>query len=235
MTVPPSPGTVSPDWRRTPAETAADILLEIQAVHIRPEEPFTFTSGRLSPVYVDCRKIISFPRARRRLMELGADMLVHRAGAEAFDMVAGGETAGIPFAAWMADALDLPMLYIRKKPKGFGRDARIEGELRDGARVLLVEDLATDGGSKLSFIDAIRDAGMQVAHCFVVFHYGVFPQSVTSLKERGVDLHGLCTWWDVLDVAGRRGYTDGQLTEVRAFLADPEAWDARYRSESESA
>jgi orotate phosphoribosyltransferase len=223
-------GTPSPHWRRSPAETAADILLEIQAVHIRPEEPFTFTSGRLSPVYVDCRKIISFPRARRRLMAMGVDQLATLAGSEAFDMVAGGETAGIPFAAWMADALDLPMLYIRKKPKGFGRNARIEGEVRDGARVLLVEDLATDGGSKISFIDAIREAGMQVAHCFVVFHYGVFPQSVAGLKDVGVDLHGLCTWWDVLAVAERRGYTAEQLDQVRAFLADPEDWDARHRT-----
>lgn len=223
-------GTLSPDWRRAPAEIAADILLEIQAIHIRPEEPFTFTSGRLSPVYVDCRKIISFPRARRRLMAMGVEQLTAMAGAEAFDMVAGGETAGIPFAAWMADALDLPMLYVRKKPKGFGRNARIEGEVRDGARVLLVEDLATDGGSKISFIDAIREAGMQVAHCFVVFHYGVFPQSVTTMKAAGVELHGLCTWWDVLAVAERRSYTADQLAEVRAFLADPEAWDARHRT-----
>ena len=221
---------LSPDWRRTPAQTAADILLDIRAVHIRPDEPFTFTSGRLSPVYVDCRKIISFVNARRRLMTMGRDMLSQLAGAEAFDMVAGGETAGIPFAAWMADALDLPMLYIRKKPKGFGRNARIEGEVRDGARVLLVEDLATDGGSKLSFIDAIREAGMEVAHCFVVFHYGVFPQSVTSMAEKGVALHGLCTWWDVLEAAPRHGITDAQIAEVRAFLADPEGWDARNRT-----
>lgn len=225
-------GTPSPDWRRAPAEVAADILLDIQAVHIRPEEPFTFTSGRLSPVYVDCRKIISFTNARRKLMSMGKEMLSTLAGAEAFDMVAGGETAGIPFAAWMADELDLPMLYIRKKPKGFGRNARIEGEVRDGARVLLVEDLATDGGSKLSFIDAIREAGMEVAHCFVVFHYGVFPQSVTSMKERGVDLHGLCTWWDILSVADRHGYSEDQLDEVRSFLADPEAWDAAHRTET---
>ena len=225
-------GQLSPDWRRSPAETAADILLEIKAINIRPDEPFTFTSGRLSPVYVDCRKIISFTNARRQLMDIGKQMLTQLAGAEALDMVAGGETAGIPFAAWMADRLDLPMLYIRKKPKGFGRNARIEGELREGARVLLVEDLATDGGSKLSFIDAIREAGMEVAHCFVVFHYGVFPQSVTSMRERGVELHGLCTWWDVLAAAPRHGYTDAQLAEVRAFLADPEDWDARHRSET---
>jgi orotate phosphoribosyltransferase len=229
MTGAPTQNRPTQDWRRSPAATAADILLEIQAVHIRPEQPFTFTSGRLSPVYVDCRKIIAFPRARRRLMAMGMDMLAERAGSEAFDMVAGGETAGIPFAAWMAELLGLPMAYIRKKPKGFGRNARIEGEVREGARVLLVEDLATDGGSKLSFVDGIREAGMECAHCFVVFHYGVFPQSVTSLKERGVELHGLCTWWDVLAAAPERGYSESQLDEVRSFLADPEGWDARNR------
>ena len=225
-------GALTEDWHKSPAAVAADILLEIQAVHIRPEQPFTFTSGRLSPVYVDCRRIIAFPRARRRLMELGVAMLESRAGVEAFDIVAGGETAGIPFAAWMAELMGLPMAYIRKKPKGFGRNARIEGEVRVGARVLLVEDLATVGGSKLSFVDGIREAGMECAHCFVVFHYGVFPQSVTSLKERGVDLHGLCTWWDVLAAAPARGFTEAQLDEVRGFLADPEGWDARNRPTS---
>ena len=102
------------------AQLTADILLEIQAVHIRPDEPFTFTSGRLSPVYVDCRKIISFPRARAKLMEMAVERVCRDAGHEAFDVVAGGETAGIPFAAWVSERLGLPMTYIRKKPKGFG-------------------------------------------------------------------------------------------------------------------
>src|SRR3546814_12125378 len=100
-----TPASLSPDWSKSPAAVAADILLEIQAVHIRPEQPFTFTSGRLSPVYVDCRRIIAFPRARRRLMQMGVEMLANRAGTEAFDIVAGGETAGIPFAAWLASLL----------------------------------------------------------------------------------------------------------------------------------
>src|SRR5690606_4276531 len=102
------------------AEITADILLDIKAIHIRPEEPFTFTSGRLSPVYVDCRKIISFPRARAKLMDMGVEKMGRIAGFEGFDAVAGGETAGIPFAAWIAERMGLPMLYVRKKPKGFG-------------------------------------------------------------------------------------------------------------------
>jgi len=125
------------------AEITARILLETEAVLFRPDDPFTFTSGRLSPVYIDCRRLISFPRARKRLMDLGAELIQRKVGFEALDAIAGGETAGIPFAAWIADRLSLPMLYVRKQPKGFGRNAQIEGRLADGARVLLVEDLAS--------------------------------------------------------------------------------------------
>src|SRR3546814_10452317 len=89
----------------------------------------------------------------------------------------------------------LPMCYVRKKPKGFGRNARIEGDLKEGQRVVLIEDLATDGGSKLSFVEALREAGAACAHTFVVFHYGIFPQSVAALAETGVTLHALATWW----------------------------------------
>jgi orotate phosphoribosyltransferase len=206
------------------AEITADILLDIKAIHIRPEEPFTFTSGRLSPVYVDCRKIISFPRARAKLMDMGVEKMGRIAGFEGFDAVAGGETAGIPFAAWIAERMGLPMLYVRKKPKGFGRNAQIEGEIREGQRVLLVEDLATDGGSKLNFVEALRTAGAEVAHCFVVFHYGVFPEGVAKLTEQGVALHELATWADVLLAAERRGYTQDQLDQVRSFLKDPDGW-----------
>ncbi|MBM3535605.1 MAG: orotate phosphoribosyltransferase [Alphaproteobacteria bacterium] len=212
------------------AQLTADILLEIQAVHIRPEQPFTFTSGRLSPVYVDCRKIISFPRARAKLMDLGVERVCRDAGHEAFDVVAGGETAGIPFAAFIAERLGLPMVYVRKKPKGFGRNAQIEGDFKDGARMLLVEDLFTDGGSKHLFLDAIDAAGATCKHIFVVFNYGTFPQGIEAMTGRGVRLHGLATWADVLIAAERRGYTKDQLDQVRAFLADPDGWAAKRKS-----
>lgn len=207
------------------ARLTARTLLDIQAVLFRPEDPFTFTSGRRSPVYVDCRRIISFPRARQLLMDLAVGQLAQAVGPEAFDAVAGGETAGIPFAAWIADRLGLPMVYVRKKPKGFGRNARIEGTFSEGARVLLVEDLATDGGSKLSFVEALRDAGAEVAHCFVVFHYGIFPEGIATLEAAGVKLHALCTWWDALAEAEARHYlTDEGTAQVRRFLNDPEGW-----------
>jgi orotate phosphoribosyltransferase len=209
------------------AETTARILLETKAVLFSPDKPFTFTSGRVSPVYIDCRKLISFPRARRKLMDMGTALIERAIGFESIDAVAGGETAGIPFAAWIAERMALPMLYIRKKPKGFGRNAQIEGDLAEGQRVLLVEDLASEGTSKLNFVHAIRTAGGQINHTFVVFHYGIFPQSVASLEAEKVALHALATWWDVLAVAERLGYfTPSQFAAVKSFLDDPDNWSS---------
>jgi orotate phosphoribosyltransferase len=210
------------------AEIAARILLDTKAVLFRPDQPFTFTSGRLSPVYVDCRRLISFPRARRKLMDLGSELIERKIGCEALDAIAGGETAGIPFAAWIAERLALPMLYVRKRPKGFGRNAQIEGELADGARVLLVEDLASEGTSKLNFVRAIRQAGGEIGHTFVIFNYGIFPHTETSLAAEGITLHALATWWDVAELAASLGrFEPGQYEKVKSFLENPETWSAQ--------
>ncbi|NDE90202.1 MAG: orotate phosphoribosyltransferase [Alphaproteobacteria bacterium] len=211
------------------ARDAAKMLFDIKAVLFNAEKPFTFTSGTISPVYVDCRKIVSYPKERRALMTMGAAQLKEKLGTNAFDMVAGGETAGIPFGAWLSEELDLPMIYVRKKPKGFGRMAQIEGDLKEGARVLLVEDLASEGTSKIKFCEALRNAGAIVEHTFVIFHYGIFPQSIETLKAIGVDLHGLCTWWDALAVAREMNYFDAKtLDAVEAFLKNPNAWSAAH-------
>ena len=215
------------DAARQAAQRAAKILLDIEAVNFRPDDPYTFTSGRKSPSYIDCRRIISFPSARRELSRLAVELIERDIGSGEIDVVAGGETAGIPFAAWIADALEQPMIYVRKQPKGFGRMAQIEGELPEGARVLLVEDLTTDGGSKVRFIEALRKAGATVAHTYVVFHYGIFAESLATMAELGVKLHALATWWDVLDVARARSlYTPEQLDTVEAYLDDPNGWSA---------
>lgn len=209
------------------ARLTARMLLEIEAVHFRRGEPYIFTSGLASPVYIDCRKLISYPRIRSTLMDLAVGKLVRHAGFEAFDAVAGGETAGIPFAAWIAERLELPMQYVRKKPKGFGRDARIEGDIHDGQRVLLVEDLTTDGGSKIGFADAIREAGAQVDHTLVVFYYDIFKDTPKTLGDAGLSLHYLGTWWDVLAESRAAGHFDEAThAEVESFLNDPIAWSA---------
>ena len=221
-------GTCFPDTRAT-AELTARMLLEVEAVRFMEDKPFIFTSGWASPVYTDCRRLISFPRVRAALIDLAAAKLMREPGFEQFDAVAGGETAGIPFAAWMADRLGLPMLYVRKQPKGFGRDARIEGALAEGARVLLVEDLTTDGGSKLKFAEALRTAGAEVAHTFVVFYYGVFTETEARLAGHGLRLHYLASWRDVLAEARAGGHFDaGTLAAVEAFLAAPLEWSAAH-------
>ena len=145
------------------------------------------------------------------------------------DAVAGGETAGIPFAAWVADRLHLPMQYVRKKPKGFGRGAQIEGQLIPGQRVLLVEDLTTDGRSKVNFVKAIRDADGKCAHCFVIFFYDIYPEGRKILGDLGVTLHSLTTWWDVLAVAKASGKFDAKmLAEVEKFMHDPAGWSKAH-------
>ncbi|PMS32128.1 orotate phosphoribosyltransferase [Trinickia symbiotica] len=215
--------------RQTISDTTAKMLLEVQAVHFNAEKPFIFTSGWASPVYIDCRKLISFPRVRRGLMDMAETTILRDVGYEQIDGVAGGETAGIPFAAWLADRLMVPMQYVRKKPKGFGRNAQIEGFLQEGSRVLLVEDLTTDSRSKINFINALRTAGARVNHCFVLFHYNIFKESVSVLKDIDVDLHALATWWDVLRVAKASGYFDTRtLDEVEKFLHAPAEWSAAH-------
>ncbi|CCQ73256.1 orotate phosphoribosyltransferase [Magnetospira sp. QH-2] len=219
---------------RSPAQkaagaTAAKILIEIAAVNFRPEEPYTLTAGWASPVYVDCRKLISYPRARRKVIDLAVEAVESEIGHASIDAVAGGETAGIPYAAWMAESMDIPMQYVRKKPKGFGRNAQIEGDLSEGQRILLVEDLATDGGSKINFVNALRTAGATVTDTFVVFFYGVFPGALKTLNDAGVNLHYLANWWDVLHVAEEGEYfSKKSIAGVKSFLEDPIAWSAAH-------
>jgi len=227
--------TTSAQHTSTPAgRETAKFLLDIKAVNFRPQEPYIFTAGWASPVYIDCRWVISFTEERRRIMELGVEMLREKAGLDQVDAVAGGETAGIPYAAWISEAASKPMLYVRKKPKGFGRDAQIEGNLIEGSKVILVEDLASDGGSKINFVNALRQAGAEVTDIFVVFYYATFPKALETLKEAGVTMHYLATWHDVLEVAAEGKYfSDEDIQGVREFLADPIGWSAAHGGRSE--
>ena len=210
------------------AELTAKMLFEIEAVHFMSDKPFIFTSGKASPVYIDCRKIISFPRVRSTLMDFGAAKLAENIGFEEFDAVAGGETAGIPFAAFIAERLNLPMQYIRKKSKGFGRDARIEGDIQKGQRILLVEDLTTDGGSKLNFAEAIRNAGAEVRHTFVIFYYDIYKNTISILNEKDLRLHYLATWWDMLSLAKKiNRFENKTIDTVEEFLNNPIDWSQK--------
>jgi orotate phosphoribosyltransferase len=196
------------------AELVAKMLWEIKAVHFRADEPYKLASGMASPVYIDCRKLISYPRIRSAVMDFAAATILSEAGFEQFDVVAGGETAGIPFAAMLAERL--------------GRNAQIEGHMPEGARVLVIEDLTTAGGSMFKFIDAIRTAGGIVEHGIALFYYDIFPEALGDMKSKGADLHYIATWRNVLAVAREQALFDEKtLNEVEAFLNAPLAWSAR--------
>ena len=213
------------------AKKSARILLDTKSVLINTKEPFTYTSGAKGPVYVDCRRLISFVEERRQLMTFANEILSDLP----LDYVAGGETAGIPYGAFLSEELGKPMLYIRKKPKGFGRMAQIEGHFDENTKpnVLLVEDLQRDGGSKVPFVHALREAGATVTDSFVVFHYGTFPKSEERMKELNINLHALCNWWDILSVAKEENILDDETIEsVRSFLKDPEAWSSNFLKEA---
>jgi orotate phosphoribosyltransferase len=211
------------------AAQMARMLWEIKAVHFRADEPYKLSSGMMSPVYIDCRKLISYPRIRSAMMEFAAATILSEAGFEQFDCVAGGETAGIPFAAFLSERLALPMIYVRKQPKGHGRNAQIEGEMKEGARVLVIEDLTTAGGSMFKFIDAIRAAGGVVEHGIALFYYGIFPEAAARFENGKVRLHHIATWREVLQVARERALFDtGTLNSVEAFLDQPLNWSAAH-------
>ncbi|MCD8520262.1 MAG: orotate phosphoribosyltransferase [Alphaproteobacteria bacterium] len=220
---------MTPERKTEIGQAAAKILLDTKSILFNTDEPFRLTSGRLSPVYIDCRRLVSFVAEREALSQMAAELLSDAIGADKIDYIAGGETAGIPYAAFISTEMKKPMLYVRKKPKGFGRMAQIEGTFDNAPspkpHVVLVEDLQTDGGSKRVFVDALREAGAEVKHGFVVFHYGIFEQSLKNMESMGLTLHELTNWWHVIDVARESNYfPENVIAEVEKFLKAPEIW-----------
>lgn len=207
------------------AREVAKMLLEVSAISINTQTPFTHTSGRLAPVYVDCRKLISYPNIRRKIIQYAIEVIEREIGYEKIEVVAGGETAGIPYAAWISEGLMRPMIYVRKTAKGFGKKSRIEGDFKEGAQALLVEDLATDGGSKINFCNAMRDAGLKANYAFVVFYYDSFAGASEELAQASINMFWLTTWKDVLkECRDTNRLNEEQIKSVQEFLDDPIKW-----------
>ena len=162
-------------------EEIAEILIDIQSIKFSFQNPFVLTSGLKSPVYVDCRKIISFVKERNIILNYAKNYFDKNK--IEFDLLAGGETAGIPYAAMLSEQLQKKMIYVRKKPKGFGKNQQIEGDFQKGQKAILIEDLATDGGSKVIFIKAMRQAGLRVEDVFVIFYYNIFDFTKSPLRD----------------------------------------------------
>ena len=196
----------------------AKILLDIKSINISAKKPFKLTSGRLSPVYVDCRKIISHLKERRLLISMGCKLLKKKINIKKIDYIAGGETAGIPYASWISEKLNKPMIYIRKKPKGFGKLSQIEGELKKNSRVLLIEDLSTDGKSKINFCNAIKKAGGKIKDIFVIFNYDIYPDTIFNRNK--LKIHFLTNWKFIMNnLKKKKSLKKEEILEIERFLS----------------
>ena len=205
------------------SEEIAKILVDIKSVNFSFKNYFTLTSGLKSPVYVDCRKIISFTEERDFIINKSIQYLREK-GIDN-ELIAGGETAGIPYAAFISQKLKKPMIYIRKKPKGFGINKQIEGQFNKNQSTLLVEDLATDGGSKITFVNAIREAGLIVKDIFVIFYYDIFDFQKSDLSKLDVNIHALCTWKNIITYLDKNNvYSESEISSLKEFLNDPQDW-----------
>jgi orotate phosphoribosyltransferase len=204
-------------------EKTAAALLEAGAFLVRPEEPFRLTSGLLAPFYINCRLILSHTAARSSV----ADALAKTVPQPPTTMIAGGVTAGVPYAALVADRLALPLVYVRTKAKEHGTAGQIEGGSVAGENVVLIEDLITTAGSILAFAETLRAAGATVNTVSVLFsRAGEKPRQ--ALTDARLTLTALCDLDTLLSVALAQGHIDdAALAQVRAFLDDPEGWSAK--------
>jgi len=206
-------------------EAVARLLIEANCVRVMGDEPFRLPSGWASPTYMDCRRLISFPQTRQALLERALDLLRQTGALQQLAGIAGGESSGIAFAAWIAQALALPLQYVRKRAVG---PTQVEGVVEHGSKLLLVDDLMAAGLSKERFIRALTAKGAFVTDVFVIFDYGTFGAAETW-HQRGVRVHALCTWHDVLSVAQQRPNAPADLvTKLDAFVSNPRAWSADH-------
>jgi orotate phosphoribosyltransferase len=207
----------------------SEILLKINAFTVNTKEPFKFVSGVLSPIYLDCRRLISFPKERKVIIDNAVKIVKNDIGLENIDIIAGGETAGIPLASWLSDRLDMPMIYVRKEPKGYGKQKQTEGILKPGQRVLLFEDMMSTGGSKLNFFNGIKNDGGIMKHCLVIYEYG-YEDARKELDGLGIKLHSMSNLDSVLKIGKKTGYfKDEEINEVKEWFKDPNKWGERFK------
>lgn len=181
----------------------AEILLNLKCINFSPKKQFKLTSGKKSPIYCDCRRLISFPKEMKTITNLAVKKIKSLNNLKKISNIAGGESAGIPFATLIASKLKLPMTYIRKEKKKFGKNSQIEGVVKPKENVILVEDLMTDGGSKLRFFQALENAKCNTKALFVIFNYGIIEKSF-NFKKKKITLISLTNWHTVLKVAKKK-------------------------------
>ena len=172
---------------------------------------------------MDCRKIISFKKERNIILNYAEQYFKQKK--INFEILAGGETAGIPYAAFLAERLQKKMIYIRKKPKGFGKNKQIEGNFNKGQKAILIEDLATDGGSKVIFVKAMRKSHLKVSDIFVIFYYNIFDIAQAPIASLNITIHSLCNWSNIINVLDKKEIISKKnVDNLKKFLNDPQKW-----------
>lgn len=204
-----------------PASIAGN-LLDIGAVHLRPNEPFTWTSGIISPIYCDNRLTMGHPAIRDSIAEGFAQLI--RAHYPDTEVIAGTATAGIPHAAWVAQKLNLPMAYIRDKAKGHGKQNQIEGTIKEGQKVVVIEDLISTGGSSLKAALAVIEAGGDVQSVMAIFTYQ-FALAEEAFREEGIELQTLSNYSALVEEARRRGtISESDVSLLQSWRENPQAF-----------
>ncbi|MGR3763800.1 orotate phosphoribosyltransferase [Rossellomorea sp. NS-SX7] len=197
-------------------------LLDIEAVFLNPAEPFTWSSGIKSPIYCDNRLTMSFPQVRNAISS-GLSEMIKKHFPEA-EVIAGTATAGIPHAAWVSEKLNLPMCYVRSKAKAHGKGNQIEGKVAAGQKVVVVEDLISTGGSCITAVEALREAGCEVLGVAAIFTYEL-DKGKEMLEEHQINVHALSDYSSLLQVALQRSIIqEEELDELNKWRENPEAW-----------
>ena len=206
----------------------AEFLLRIKAIQLSPEQPFTWASGRKSPIYCDNRRILSHPTIRTYIRQIATAAIVERNGTP--EAIAGVATGGIALGALIAEELGIPFIYVRASAKSHGKGQRIEGDFTGFSSVFVIEDLISTGKSSLSAVDALRDAGLEVKGLLAFFTYG-FPDAVERFAEKECPFFTLTDYSTMLEVACRSEYiTDSQKIELDGWSADPVTWSNKHQA-----
>lgn len=204
------------------SEEIALHLLEINAVVLRPNDPFTWSSGWHSPIYCDNRLTLRYPKIRKKIAGKFIDFIHSEYGD--VDVVTGTATAGIPHAAWIAGSLDKPMSYVRAKAKAYGLGNQIEGGIQKGESTVVIEDLISTGGSAISVVEALRFIGTDVKAVLSIFTYG-FDKALKKFSSADVPVHTLTDYATLIDVAEKNGYVDEKdLSTLSEWRKRPETW-----------
>ena len=200
----------------------AKILLDIHAVTLNLKKPFRYTSGILSPIYTDCRLLISFPKERREIIKYYLDAIKN--SNTPLDVVAGTATAGIPWASWIADALNLPMIYVRSEQKKHGKRNQIEGQIKKDQKAIVIEDLISTGKSSIETVSAIRSSGGTATFVFSIMTYGIKKAEI-NFKKNKIKLVSLTDFKSVISVAQKNNYIDRKSQNIiLEWAKDPVSW-----------